>query len=143
MAKYSKSKKNGRLSRKYNNKKYNLSNNKVAGGKDSTSRKSKKSKSLTLTNRDRLQQQSPPRDRPHSRQHLNDVHPQDNINYINPFDITRQPRIITNEPTIINSTQNYLGRRRKYSSPTRHVDDLELKPTDHILRKIYGPDKEL
>ena len=133
MAKYSKSKKNGRLSRKYNNKKYNLSNNKVAGGKDITSRKSKKSKSLTLTNRDR----------PHSRQHLNDVHPQDNINYINSFDITRQPRIITNEPTIINSTQNYLGRRRKYSSPTRQVDDLELKPTDHILRKIYGPDKEL
>ena len=115
MARYSKTKKSGRLSRKYNNKKYN---NKMTGGGDkkgTTKSKSPSSKSPSLRNR--------ATNRAANRAANRVAMPVEGDD-LNILDILRaRPRLITNEPTTINTTQNHLVQRNVNLGPTTRSPD--------------------
>jgi len=116
MARYSKTKKSGRLSRKYNNKKYN---NKMTGGGDKKG--TTKSKSPSLRNRAAAN--------PLQR---NDMSAEGN--HQNIFDILRgEPRPIQNSRIIINEIANKLERGNVNLGPTTRSPD---KPKTEIVDNL-------
>jgi len=112
MARYSKTKKSGRLSRKYNNKKYN---NKMTGG--GGKKGATKSKSPSVRNRDANRA---------TNRAANRVAMPVEGNDLNIFEGLRaQPRLIHNNPIIINENANDLAAERNVNLvPTNRYQNL-------------------